>query len=98
RVEYQATQPQLTLDLDRQRAADLGVSVDAIRAALSALVDGNEITELSVQDRTVPVILESTAGSVRGPQDLLMLNVRAADDRLVPLSQFVRFSEHGVAA
>lgn len=98
RVEYQATQPQLTLDLDRQRAADLGVSVDAIRAVLSALVDGDEITELSVQDRTVPVILESTAGSVRGPQDLLMLNVRAADDRLVPISQFVRFSEHGVAA
>jgi HAE1 family hydrophobic/amphiphilic exporter-1 len=98
RVEYQATQPQLTLDLDRQRAADLGVSVSAIRAVLSALVDGNEITELSVQDRTVPVILESTAGSVRGPQDLLMLNVRAADNRLVPISQFVRLSERGVAA
>ncbi len=98
RVEYQATQPQLTLELDRQRAADLGVSVDAIRTVLRALVDGDEVTELSVQDRTVPVVLESTAGSVRGPQDLLMLNVRAADDRLIPLSQFVRISEQGVAA
>ncbi len=98
RVEFQATQPQITLELDRLRAADLGISVEAIRAALQALVDGNEITELSVQDRTVSVILESTAGTVRGPHDLMMLNVRAADDKLVPLSQFVRMSEEGVAA
>jgi hydrophobic/amphiphilic exporter-1 (mainly G- bacteria), HAE1 family len=98
RVAYRPTQPQITLDLDRQRAADLGVSVDAIRGALRALVDGDEIAELSVEDRTVPVILESTAGTVRGPQDLLSLTVRAADDHLVPLSQFVTLSEQGVAA
>lgn len=97
RVEYQATQPQVTLELDRRRAADLGISVDSMRAVLSALVDNDEITELSIQDRAVPVLLESAAGAVRSPQDLLMLNVRAADGRLVPLSQFVRFSEQGVA-
>lgn len=98
RVQYQPTQPQMVLDLDRQRAADLGVSVDAIRSALRALVDGDEVTELSVDDRTVPVILESTGGAVRSPQDLLSLNVRAAGDRLVPLSQFVTMQEQGVAA
>ena len=98
RVEFQATQPQLALELDRVRAADLGVSVEAIRTALRSLVDGDEVAELSVQDRTVRVILESTAGSVRGPEDLMSLNVRAADDRLIPLSQFVRISEQGVAA
>jgi HAE1 family hydrophobic/amphiphilic exporter-1 len=98
RVDYQATQPQLTLELDRQRAAELGISVTSIRSVLRALVDSDEITEISVQDRTVPVILESTAGTVRNPEDLLMLNVRAADDRLVPLSQFIRMSEQGVAA
>lgn len=98
RVEYQATQPQIALELDRARAADLGVSVDAIRTALRSLVDGDEVVELSVQDRTVRVVLESTGGTVRGPQDLMSLNVRAAGDKLIPLSQFVRLSEQGVAA
>lgn len=98
RVEYQPTQPQITLHLDRQRAADLGVSVDAIGAALQAMVDGDEITELSIEDRTVPVILESTLGAVRGPQDLLSLNVRGADGALIPLSQFVTLREQGVPA
>ncbi|HVL75200.1 MAG TPA: efflux RND transporter permease subunit, partial [Noviherbaspirillum sp.] len=98
RVEYRPTQPQITLALDRRRAADLGVSIDAIRAALRALVDGDEIAELSIEDRTVPVIVESTAGSVRGPQDLMSLQVRAAGERLVPLSQFVTLTEQGVPA
>ena len=98
RVEYQPTQPQITLTLDRQRAADLGVPVDAIRAALQAMVDGDEITELSIEDRTVPVILESTLGAVRSPQDLLSVNVRGADGALIPLSQFVTLREQGVPA
>jgi HAE1 family hydrophobic/amphiphilic exporter-1 len=96
RVEYQATQPQLSMRVDRQRAADLGVPVDDVETALRSLVDGDEIVELSIQDRSVPVILESAAGAIRSPQDLLMLNVRAAEDRLVPLAQFVSVVEEGV--
>jgi hydrophobic/amphiphilic exporter-1 (mainly G- bacteria), HAE1 family len=97
RVGYDATQPQLSLRIDRARASDLGVSVPGLDAALRALVDGNEVATLTAGDRSVPVWLEARAGAVRNPQDLLGLTVRTAGGQAVPLAQFVSF-EHGAIA
>ncbi|MEJ7928359.1 efflux RND transporter permease subunit [Ramlibacter sp. AN1015] len=109
RVDYQATQPQLTVQVDRARAAELGVSVEGLDVLLRALVSGTEVAELTVNDRNLPVMLESAARGATDPQDLLMLRVRAtgaggvtggaagaADAPLVPLSQFVRFEETAI--
>jgi hydrophobe/amphiphile efflux-1 (HAE1) family protein len=96
-VEWEATQPQLALQVDRQRAAELGVPVDGLDVMLRALVDGTEVTTLSVGDRSVPVMLESTRRRSTDAQELLLLQVRAGDGRLVSLSQFVRLEETAVA-
>ena len=99
-VDYNASQPQLTLRIDRARASELGVPIEGLDTVLRALVDGTELTELSVDDRTVPVILQSSARGATDPADLLNVNVRARTaqgDRLVPLSQFVRFEQTAVA-
>ncbi|MEO1722815.1 MAG: efflux RND transporter permease subunit [Pseudomonadota bacterium] len=98
RVQYQATQPQLSIDIDRDRAADLGVPMEALSATLRALIDEEEIAELTVNDEAIPVFLQSAEGAVRDPTDLLNLNVRSTDGRLVPLLQLVSFAEEGVAA
>ncbi|MEM7654371.1 MAG: efflux RND transporter permease subunit, partial [Pseudomonadota bacterium] len=42
-VEFQQTQPQLTVQVDRRRAEDLGVDVEEITATLRAMVDGLEV-------------------------------------------------------
>jgi hydrophobic/amphiphilic exporter-1 (mainly G- bacteria), HAE1 family len=103
RVNYTASQPQLTLKVDRQRAAELGVPVEGLDTVLRALVDGTEVAELTVNDRNVPIMLESTARGATDPQDLLMLKVRAeaapgdvAGGRLVSLAQFVSFEETSI--
>lgn len=98
RVDYQTTQPQLTLRIDRERAAELGVAVDGLDTVLRALVDGNEVAELTINDRAVPLVVESTRRRATDPQDLLMLQVRAAGGALVPLAQFVGFEEQAIAA
>ncbi|WP_418315549.1 efflux RND transporter permease subunit [Piscinibacter sakaiensis] len=98
RVEYDATQPQLSLRIDRERAADLGVAVDGLDTTLRALVDGTEVATMTVGDRSVPVMLESAQSAVRDPQDLLGLTVRNAAGQAVPLSQFVRFEDGAIAA
>lgn len=98
RVQYQATQPQLSVAIDRARAADLGVAMTDLSTTLRALIDEDEIGEITIGDRATPILLQSAAGAVRDPTDLLNLYVRAGDDRLVPLSQLVSFSEEGVAA
>ncbi|MDH3459411.1 MAG: efflux RND transporter permease subunit [Burkholderiaceae bacterium] len=97
-VSWNASQPQLGLEVDRERAGELGVSVEALSALLRAAVDGYEVSEISAGDRSVPVFVESSARGATDPTDLLMLQVRASGNRLVPLAQFVRFSETAVPA
>lgn len=96
RVNYAATQPQLSLKIDRERASALGVPLDGLDTVLRALVDSTEVADLNVNDRTVPMVLQSTSRGQANPQDLLQLSVRAADRRLVPLSQFVSFEETAI--
>jgi HAE1 family hydrophobic/amphiphilic exporter-1 len=98
RVDYATSQPQLTLRVDRQRATELGVAVAGLDIVLRALVDGTEVAKLTVNDRNLPIILESSARGATDPQDLLMLMVRANDGRLVSLAQFVSFEETAIAS
>ena len=97
-IEYQQTQPQLSVKVDRQRAEDLGVSVEGIAATLRAMVDGLEVAELNVNDRSIPVRIESAAGAINDPSDLSNLFVTGAGEQLVPLSAFITLEEVGVAA
>jgi hydrophobe/amphiphile efflux-1 (HAE1) family protein len=97
-VEFQQTQPQLTVQVDRRRAEDLGVPIEGIVDTLRAMIDGFEVAELNVNDRSVPVMLESAAGAINDPSDLHNLFVATGAGELVPLSAFVDLHETGVAA
>jgi hydrophobic/amphiphilic exporter-1 (mainly G- bacteria), HAE1 family len=97
-VEYQQTQPQLSVRVNRRQAEDLGVSLDGIVTTLKAMVGGYEVAELNVNDRSIPVIIESAAGAIDDPSDLYNLFVANRDGDLVPLSAFVALEEVGVAA
>ena len=97
-VEFQQTQPQLSVNVDRRRAEDLGVAVEGITNTLRAMVDGFEVAELNVNDRSVPIMLESAAGTINDPDDLNNLFVASNTGELVALSAFVTLEETGVAA
>jgi HAE1 family hydrophobic/amphiphilic exporter-1 len=97
-VEFQQTQPQLSIKVDRRRAEDLGVPVQGIANTLRAMVAGYKVAELNVNDRSIPVMLESAAGAIDDPGDLNNLFVSTKRAELVPLSSFVTLEEVGVAA
>jgi len=98
RVQYQATQPQLSIGVDRQRASDLRVPMETLSGTLRALIDEDEVAELTIDDEAVPILLQSAQGAVRDPVDLMNLNIRSQAGDLVPLSQIVTLDERGVAA
>ncbi len=97
-IEYQQTQPQLTVRVNRRKAEDLNVSVEAISATLRAMVEKLEVTELNVNDQSIPILLESASGAIDDPRDLHNLFVRAGNGELLPLSAFVTLEEAGIAA
>ncbi|MCI4666295.1 MAG: efflux RND transporter permease subunit [Neomegalonema sp.] len=98
RVDYQATQPQISIAVDRVRVADLGAPLQEVADSLRALVDEADAVSLNIGDEIVKVVLRSQKGAVRDPTDLLNFTVRTAGGALVPLAQLVRFAEAGVAA
>jgi hydrophobe/amphiphile efflux-1 (HAE1) family protein len=97
-ISYQPTQPQLSIGIDRARAADLGVALDDIALTLRAMVDGLEVVDLNVDDQAIPIFLTAQTVSITRPADLGNLYVRSRESGLVPLSSLTRFSEEGVAA
>ena len=96
-MSYSTTQPELSIQIDRERASDLGVDVDGIAATLRAMVDGAEVAELNVGDESVPVWIESSFGAVDDTDDLNNLYVSTADGRIVPLSSIITIREGGAA-
>ncbi|WP_306015229.1 efflux RND transporter permease subunit [Oceanicaulis sp. MMSF_3324] len=97
-ISYEPTQPQLSIQIDRRRAADLGVPLDQLSVTLRAMVDGENLVDLNVNDRVIPIVLESETGAVQDPADLRNLYVRANSGELIPLSALTTIVEEGVAA
>lgn len=98
RIEFRATQPELSVSIDRRRATDLRVPIEDLAATLEVLVDQHEVAELTVDDDTMPIILQASKGAIRQPSDLINLYLRNENGRLVSLAQLVSFSENSVAA
>lgn len=98
RLGYDPSQPQLSLQIDRQRASDLNISLTELSQTLRVMVDGVRVVDLNVDDQTVPIILEAGSQKIRDPNDLVNLYIRTQNNDLVPLSSLVTLEEHGVAA
>ncbi len=97
-ISYQPTQPQVSIQIDRQRAADLRVPLSELSITLRAMVGGEEVVDLNVDDQAIPILLQAETGAVTDPSDLRNLFVRSSTGALVPLSSVTRIVEEGVAA
>ncbi len=97
-ISYQPTQPQISIQIDRRSAADLGVDLGDLSLALRAMVGGVEVVDLNVGDQSIPVFLTAETVSISNPADLRNIYVRGNDDTLIPLSSVTTIVEQGIAA
>jgi hydrophobic/amphiphilic exporter-1 (mainly G- bacteria), HAE1 family len=97
RLSFETTQPQLFIEVDRARAADLGVPIDGLGEALQAVLEGRTVGTVFIDDRSYDIKMLSTATPVRDPTDLENVFVQGAGGQLQPLSAFVTLEERAVA-
>ncbi|MDF1608513.1 efflux RND transporter permease subunit [Hoeflea sp. YIM 152468] len=97
RLSYETTQPQISVRIDRDRASDLGVNIDGLAEALQALLDGREVAQVFIEDRSYPVKLVSTTNPINDPTDLESIYLKARDGRIVPMSTIATLTEKAVA-
>ena len=97
RISYETNQPQLAIEIDRERAADLDIALGGLPEAMQAVLDGREIGTVFIDDRSVPIKIVSTTRPVDDPTDLANLFLRAGDGSFVPMSSIATLEERAVA-
>ena len=93
RAEPKVDKPQLDVDIDRARAADLGVPVSRIASTLESLFGGRQVTQYKQQSRQYDVILQIEDAARLTPSDLGRVYVRSDKGGLVQLSNVVTQKE-----
>ena len=92
--DYRETQPQLRVRVDRDRAADLGVSVATIGRTLETMLGGRRVTTFIDRGEEYDVLLRAEDADRQVPSDLANIYVRSArTGALVPLSSVVKMVE-----
>ena len=91
--DYKETRPQMRVQIDRQRAADLGVSVTEIGRALETMMGSRQVTTFVQDGEEYDVIVQAGRDGRASPADLSAIEVRSRDGALVPLSNLVTLTE-----
>jgi hydrophobe/amphiphile efflux-1 (HAE1) family protein len=95
-TDLDLNKPQLSVTIDRNKAASLGVSVADVGTTLQVLMGGTDITEFERGSERYEVMVQARDSSRVTPQDVSSLYVRGAGGGLVQLSSVVDVAE-GVA-
>ena len=89
RSSFEVTKPELRLDIDRNRSAALGVSIEDISRTLQILFGGLDLSRIKLDGKQYEVITQLERLSRLTPQSLDRLYVRNQDGRLIQLSSIV---------
>ena len=84
-TNFEATQPELRINVDRARAADLGVNIDTLANDLRTLVGGEEVSEFKDGDDQFKVLLRLDE-PYRNIDTLNSLLIAASPGRTVKVS------------
>lgn len=85
-------QPELVLNIDRNKAALLGVNMSDIANALSVMLGGNYSNYFNLGGYSYEVIPQVPDQLRERDQQLNQINVKTANGKMVPLSTFVTYS------
>lgn len=98
-ADYDERRPQLLIDIDVERAAELGVSTRAIGGTLQTLFGSRSVTTYLDRGEEYDVILQAEDSDRRSPADLANVYVRSATTGdVIPLSNLVTWTEGASAA
>lgn len=98
RPNFRFSRPQITVSVDREAAALLGVPTSAITTTLAAMSDEFRAAEIFVGDNIINVYLSAGGEPVDDPTDLANLLVRTSSGVYVPLTSVANVTESPVAA
>ena len=91
--DLQLNKPELFMDVDRDRAADMGVSVEAVARTVETMLGGRVVTRYKREADQYDVLVQTGSKERATPEDIEKLFVRGRNDTMVPLSSLVKVRE-----
>ncbi|MEY3296250.1 MAG: hypothetical protein RLZZ451_2298, partial [Pseudomonadota bacterium] len=92
-MDLQLNKPEVFMDVDRARAADLGVSVDSVARTVETMLGGRVVTRYKRDADQYDVLVQTAASGRTTPEDIEKIFVRGRNDTMVPLSSLVSIRE-----
>ncbi len=92
-TDLRLNKPEVRMDVDRERAADAGVNVDAIARTVETLLGGRTVTRYKRGGEQFDVVVQTDNAQRSAPDDIDRLFVRGRGDVMVPLSSLVSIRE-----
>ncbi len=89
-TDLQITSPQVTVDIDRDKASALGVTAEQIENALYDAYGSRQVSTIYTPTNQYWVIMELDPKYQRDPTELSLLYVRSQSGKLVPLNSVAR--------
>ena len=92
-TDLRLNKPEIRMDVNRERAADMGVSVDAIARTVETMLGGRIVTRYKRGGEQYDVVVQTESSQRSTPEDIDKLFVRGRNDAMIPLASLVTTRE-----
>ncbi len=93
RAEMQINKPELSIDVDRDKAATVGADVTAVGRTLSTMMGGRQVTRFKRGSEQYDVLVQVDRADRSTPDALTAVYVRGRNDGMVQLANLVKVEE-----
>ncbi|MDP3309630.1 MAG: efflux RND transporter permease subunit, partial [Polaromonas sp.] len=91
--DLRLNKPELRIEVNREKAADLGVTVEVVARAIETMLGGRNVTRYKRDAEQYDVIVQTQASGRSTPEDIEGIYVRGRSDAMIPLSSLVTVRE-----
>lgn len=91
--DLKLNKPRLKIDVDREKAASLGIDVLTLGRTIETMLGGRQVTRFKIAGEQYDVMVQVADVDRTSPQDITNIYVRAASGEMVPLSNLVTITE-----
>jgi multidrug efflux pump len=92
-VDLRLNKPELRVEVDRVKAAELGVSIEVVAKTIETLLGGRVVTRYKRDAEQYDVIVQTQPSARNTPDDIDVIQVRGRNDTMIPLSSLVKVRE-----
>jgi multidrug efflux pump len=92
-VDLRLNKPELKIDVNREKAADLGVSVEVVARAIETMLGGRLVTRYKKESDQYDVIVQTQSAGRDTPDDIERIFVRGRNEAMIPLASLVTVRE-----